>query len=256
MHLWPPRGQNLGPLQDMPPVPGARHPHRQEANTSHCTTHRMADTVPGNPKARHHPQSDEGTQGGPRGACPHRRLYPAMHPGGRLPGNSSTHAMDGRRQNGQATHVLHPQVTAACRRPFPRQTRPTSSHLCSTNRETPTSDLPPKAGPHRPVRAPSIAHDTNRACTSTIDTTHTPASMRTPRGPVPPRHHRSRGTANPRPRLAHSVYANGYHRRCCPATQTTGSAYGPHTASTTAPTARTSTPTTSRSPQPQPCPPA
>ena len=52
-----------------------------------------------------------------------------------------------------------------------------------------------------------------------------------------------------------SAYTSCYHRRPCPATQTTGSAWEPRTASPTAPTAGTSTPTTASGQQPQPHPP-
>ena len=31
MHLWPHRGQKLGRLEEVTPVPGARHPHRLES---------------------------------------------------------------------------------------------------------------------------------------------------------------------------------------------------------------------------------
>ena len=89
MHLWPNRGRNLGPLQDVPPVPGARHPHRLEPNPHHRTTHRMADMVPVSPKTCHHPQTDRGTRGGPQEARPHCRLDPATHPRRRPPGHGS-----------------------------------------------------------------------------------------------------------------------------------------------------------------------
>ena len=124
MHLWPNRGRNLGPIQDMAPVPGAQHPNGLEVNPHNCTTHRMADTVPGNLKTRHHPESDGGTRGGPQGACPHCRLHPATHPRGRPRGNSSTHATDGCHQSGRATHVPHPQVTAAWQHPALVRPRP------------------------------------------------------------------------------------------------------------------------------------
>ena len=71
---------------------------------------------------------------------------------------------------------------------------------------------------------------------------------------MPVRHHLSTGTANRRPPHAPFVCANGYHRRPYPATQTTGSAQKPRTASPMAPTAGTKTCGTACSPQPQPQP--
>ena len=82
MHLRPHKGQNLGPLQDMPPVPGARQPHGLEPSPHHCTTRRMANTVPDNPKAPGHPSAGRGAQASPQEAHPHCGLHPAKHPRG------------------------------------------------------------------------------------------------------------------------------------------------------------------------------
>ena len=65
--------------------------------------------------------------------------------------------------------------------------------------------------------------------------------MRVPLAPTPARHCLSTGTANRQPARAPSAYASGYHKRPYPATQTTGSAWEPPTASPTAATARTRT---------------
>ena len=51
--------------------------------------------------------------------------------------------------------------------------------------------------------------------------------MRAPPAPIPPRHRPSTGTTNHQPPHVPSAYASGYHRRPCPATQTTGSAWEP-----------------------------
>ena len=78
-----------------------------------------------------------------------------------------------------------------------------------------------------------------------------PTSMRAPPAPISPRHRQSTGTTNRQPPHAPSAYASGYHRRPCPATQTTGSAWEQRSASFTAPTAGTPTPTTARGPRPE-----
>ena len=82
-----------------------------------------------------------------------------------------------------------------------------------------------------------------------------PTSMRAPLAPFPPSHRPSTGSTNRQPPHVPSAYASGYRRRPCPATQTIGSAWEPRTASPTAPTAGTSTPTTASGPRPQPHPP-
>ena len=137
--------------------------------------------------------------------------------------------------------------------PYPKQTKPTSSNSCSTNHENLPHDTPTR-DPHH-AYTPSTEHNTGTAHTGTTGTTHTTSSMRAPPGPIPPRHRPSTGTTSRQPPHAPSAYASGYHRRPCPATQTTGSAWEPRTASTTAPTAGTSTPTTASGPRPQPHPP-
>ena len=119
----------------------------------------------------------------------------------------------------------------------------------------------PKAAQALPTRnpnhvyTPSTEHSTGTAHTGTTGTAHTPTSMRAPPAPIPPRRRPSTGTTNRQPPHVHSAFASGYHRQPCPATQTTGSAWEPRTASGTAPTAGTSTPTTASGPQPQPHPP-
>ena len=224
MYLWQHKGRNLGPLQDVPPVPGPRLPHGLEPNAHHQTTHRMANRVPCDPRTRHHPEADGGIRGGPQGARPHCCLHPATHPHGRPPGYSSTHATDSCRQNGCATHVPHPQVPAACSQPTPDRPGPTpQTHVLSTVSPQPATYHPMQDYPP-PARAPSAAHNTDSARTSTTGTVHTHVSMPTPQAPLPQRHHSSTGTAERRPPRAPSLYANGYHRRPSPATQTTGSA--------------------------------
>ena len=243
IHLWPRRRRNLGPFPEVPPVPRTRHPHRRKPNTHNRTARRMANTLPDNPKTCHHPQTDGGTRGGPQGACPHCRLHPARHPCGGPPGHGSTHATDCRFQDSRTTQVPHPQIPAACSHaascgPGPP---PQSLVLPTVRPEPATYHLtwypPPLA------RTPCTRHDTDTARTSTTGTAHTAGSMRAPQAPIPPHHRPSTGTANRRPPRALSVCANGYHRRPYPATQTTGSAEEPHTASPLRPL---------RGPQPRP----
>ena len=137
--------------------------------------------------------------------------------------------------------------------PYPKQTRPPFSNSCSTNHETLPDDTPTRDSHH--AYTPSTEHNTGTAHTGTTGTTRTPTSMRAPPAPIPPRHRPSIGTTSRQPPHAPYAYASGYHRRPYPATQTTGSAWGPRTASPTAPTAGTSTPTTASGPRPQPHPP-
>ena len=146
-----------------------------------------------------------------------------------------------------------PTNTCSMQQPCPKQTKPTSSNSCSTNHENLPRDIPTR-NPHH-VYTPSTEHNTGTAHTGTTGTAHTPTSMRTPTAPIPPRRRPFTGTTNRQPPHVPSAYASGYHRRPCPATQTTGSAWEPRTASPTAPTAGTSTPTTASGPQPQPYPP-
>ena len=102
---------------------------------------------------------------------------------------------------------------------------------------------------------PSTEHSTGTAHTDTTGTAHTPTSMRAPPAPIPPCCRPSTGTTNHQPPHVPSAFAGGYHRQPCPATQTTGSAWEPRTASPAAPTAGTSTPATASGPRPQPHPP-
>ena len=143
-----------------------------------------------------------------------------------------------------------PTNTCSMRQPCPQQTKPTSSNSCSTNHENLPRDIPTR-NPHH-VYTPSTEHSTGTAHT---DTTHTPTSMRAPPAPIPPRRRPSTGTTNHQPPHVPSAFASGYHRQPCPATQTTGSAWEPRTASPAAPTAGTSTPATASGPRPQPHPP-
>ena len=127
-------------------------------------------------------------------------------------------------QNGHATHVPHPEVPAACSNPTPRRTSPApQTPVLPTVRPHPATYHPTQEPPPQ-AHAPSTAHDTDTARTSTTCDAHTPVSMRTPQDPMPQRHHPYTVTADRRPPRAPSVYANSYHRRPCPATQTTGSA--------------------------------
>ena len=156
-----------------------------------------------------------------------------------------------RHQSGHATHVPLPPVPATRSHPtLDTPGPPPPTYVLPTVRRQPatyhpTEDPPPS--PYTIHRAPHHHHTHEHHSLA-----HTPVSMRTPQASKPPRHHPSTGTANRQPLHAPSVYANGCHRRPCPATGTTGSARGLHTASSTAFTAGSSTPTTARSPQPQP----
>ena len=147
-----------------------------------------------------------------------------------------------------------PTNTCSMQQPCPKRTKPTSRNSCSTNHGNLPHDIPTR-DPHH-AYTPSTGQNTHTAYTGTTGTAHTPTSMRAPPAPTPPRHRPSTGTTNRQPPHAPSAYASGYHRRPCPATQTTGSACKPRTASPTAPTAGSSTPTTARGPRPQPHPPS
>ena len=146
-----------------------------------------------------------------------------------------------------------PTNTSTMQQPCPKQTKPTSSNSCSTNHENLPHDKPTRDPNH--TYTPSTGHNTGTARTGTTGTAHKPTRMRAPPAPISPRHRPSTGTTNRKPPQAPSAHASGYHRRPCPATQTTGSAWEPRTASATAPTAGSSTPTIARSPRPQPHPP-
>ena len=137
MHLWPHRGRNRGQLQDVPPVPAARHPHRPDHSQHHCTTHQMADAVPGNSKTRHHPPADRGTRGGPQGSHPHCRLHHAnretppsdLPPDARAPRPSSRtihHKGDRHRRHELHRHRTHTHQhahTGSPHAPTPRSVR-------------------------------------------------------------------------------------------------------------------------------------
>ena len=146
-----------------------------------------------------------------------------------------------------------PTNTCSMRQPCPQQTNPTSSNSCSTNVENLPRDVP-TPNPHH-VYTPSTEHSTGTAHTGATGTAHAPTSMRAPPAPIPPRRRPSTGTTNHQPPHVPSAFASGYHRQPCPATQTTGSAWEPRTASPTAPTAGTSTPANANGPRPQPHPP-
>ena len=218
MHLWPTRRRSLGLFQDVPPVPGIQHPPRLEPNRNHRTARRMADTFPDNPKTRHHPQTDGGTRGSLQGARPHCRLHPATHPGRRPPGHGSAHATDGRCLDSRTTHILHPQILAACSHPNPCRPRPPPQiPVLPTGRPHPATYHPMRDPPPL-ARTPSTKHDTNTAGMSTTGTAHTPTSMRAQQAPTPPHHRPTTGTADRQPPRAPSLCANGYHRRPFPAT--------------------------------------
>ena len=143
--------------------------------------------------------------------------------------------------------------TCSMQQPCPRQTKAISSNSCSTNHENLPHDIPTRDLHH--AYTPSTEHNTGTAHTGTTGTAHTPTSMRATPAPIPPRHRPSTGTTNRQPPHVPSAFARGYHRRPCPATQTTGSAWEPRTTSPTAPTAGTSTPTSASGLRPQPHPP-
>ena len=130
-----------------------------------------------------------------------------------------------------------PTGTCSMQQPYPKQTKPTFSKSCSTNHENLPHDTPTR-DPHH-AYTPPTQHNTGTAHTGTTCTTRTPTSMRAPPIPISPRHRPSTGTTSRQPPHAPSAYASGYHRRPYPATRTTGSAWEPHTASPTAPTAGT-----------------
>ena len=184
MHLWPRGRRNLGPFQDVPPVPRTAHPHRLEPNPHRQKARRMADTVPDNPTTRHHPHADGGTRGGPQGARPHCRLHLATHSRGRPSGHGSAHATDGRCQDSGAPHIPHPQIPAACRHPAQNQPSPPPQTPVPPTERTCPAFYQPARDPHHAC-TPSTRHNTGTARTSTTDTAHTPASMRAPQAPVP-----------------------------------------------------------------------
>ena len=132
------------------------------------------------------------------------------------------------------THAEDPQATAADGRcqdrgaartntcsmqpPRAKQTKPTSSNFCSTNRESLPHNIPPSTGcpPCRhTIHQAEHQHGTHEHHTHH---THTRQHARAT-SPRP-----STGTANRQPPHAPSACASGYHRRPYPAPQTTGSA--------------------------------
>ena len=147
MYLWPRGRKNLGPFQDVPPVPTTGHPHRLEPNLHRRTARWMANTVPGDPTTRHHPRANEGTRGGPRGTRPYCRLHLARHPRGRPPGHDNAHAADGRCQDSRAAHVPHPQIPAACSHPAPNRPSPTPEAPVPPSLRTCPTNIPPNTGP-------------------------------------------------------------------------------------------------------------
>ena len=175
MHLWPSRRRNLGPLQEVPPVPRTGHPHRLEPSPHHRTARRMADALPGNPATRHHPQADGGTRGGLQGTRRHSRLHLATHPRGGSPGHGSAHATDGHYQDSGAAHIPHPQIPAACSNPAPNgPSPPPQTPVLPTMRTypmtyqygTPTTPTyhPPGTTLARHTPAPQAPHTRPPAC--------------------------------------------------------------------------------------------
>ena len=220
---------------------------RASTHNSMDPTRWHSPTEHGNPATDHRRQADRGTRGGPQGTRPHCRRHLATHPRGGPPGRGGTCSGPPLPRQRSSPHTA-PTNTCNMQQPCPKQTKPTSSNSCSTNHENLPSDIPTR-NPHH-AYTPSTEHNTGTAHTGTTGTAHTPTSMRAPPAPMPPRHNPSTGTTNRQPPHVPSAYASGYHRRPCPATQTTGSAWEPRTASPTAPTAGTSTPTTASGPRP------
>ena len=194
MHLWPRRRGNLGPFQDVPPVPAIRHPQRLEPNPHHCTARRMADTVPGIPKTRHHPRTDRDSRGGRQGACPHCSLHPATHPRGQPRGNGSAHATDRRCPNSPTTDIRHPQTPAACSQPTPgRADAPPQTPVVPTVRLHPVTyptTPPPPSSPrtihHARHRRGTHEHHRQRTRTNQHARTTSPHAL------TPPSVHRYR----------------------------------------------------------------
>ena len=83
---------------------------------------------------------------------------PSTHPRGQPPGHGSANATDSCCQNSLTTHIPHAQIPAL--RSHRTSGRPTSSNSCSTNRQTPPSDLLPTAGPSPSPR--TIVHAQHR----------------------------------------------------------------------------------------------
>ena len=168
MYLRPHRGRNLGPLQD---------PH-------HRRSHRMADTVPGDPNTGRHPQADGGSRGGPQGSgllCP---LHPATHPRGQPPGHGSTNAADGR-----ATYVPHQHIPASSSHPTSSSNAPpllTVRPHSATYHET--QDPPPSPRITQRAQHRHGTHEHDRHRTHTRQHGHTASSH----APTPPSFHRYR----------------------------------------------------------------
>ena len=191
VHLRPHGGQELGPLPDLPRVLGARQPHRLEHGPQYST------------EPHHHRPANTGSLSGLRGACPNSHLHPATHAHRRPPGHCGTYAIESCHGSGHTTHIPQPHV-------------PTTRCHATPDR--------PDQGPQTPVLAtvmpPAQAPPSPRR--TTTGTTHTLASLRTPRAPMPQRRHLSTATATRQAPDAPSAYAIG-NRRPGPATRAKGS---------------------------------
>ena len=222
MHLWPRGRRNLGPFQDVSPTedwtpsqtgtqrkpshstPGGRHGPRQPNNSPPFSSRRRC--------SRRSAGDSSPLQSTPCCAPTRKTLRPRRRTCNRRP-----------LPRQQSSSRTHPRIPAACSHPTPNgPSPPPETPVLPTVRFYPTTYHPTPDRHH--AYTPSTRHNTGTAQRSTTGTTHTPMSMGAPQVPVPPRHRPSTGTANRQPPHAPSACASGYHRRPCPATQTTGSA--------------------------------
>ena len=222
LHLWPRGRRNLGPLQGVPPVPRTGHPQILEPNQHHHTARRMADAFPGKPNNSPPSSSRRRYWRRSAGDSSPQLSTPCYAPTRRTP--KPRQRTCNRRQLPRQRSSSHTAPTGTCskQQPYPKQTKPTSSKSCSTNRENVPHDTPTQ-DPHH-AYTPSTEHNTGTAQTDTTGTTHTPTSMRAPPARVFPCHRPSTGTTSLQPPHVPPAYASGYHTRPYPATQTAGSA--------------------------------
>ena len=163
MHLRPHRGQNLGPLQDVPTIP------ELDTRTYWNPTHTIAEPAgwPSWSPATQNFTTILRQVGVPKavrqGLVPPCRLHPATHPRRRPPSHGSALATDSSQQNSRATQVPHPQVPAAGSHPTPAGPgQSLQTPVPPTERPHPATDHqtqnPPFKPAHNPPRTTPLRH--------------------------------------------------------------------------------------------------